>query len=617
MSESTAQPESSCPDAAGPPPPAKATGPPFRLRQWRHLPDWLRFNLNDSQRFFLLCILCGILCGLAAVSFHLSITELFYLVEHWSEAVGGYDWAVLIGAPALGGLIVGLLLQYVAPSAAGSGIPQTKSAYYNNFGIIPLRQGIFRWLLTSLYVGLGNSLGREGPTVHLCASIASTIGQVFGLAKARVQAMVPVGFGAGIAAAFNAPLSGITFVFEELLGDFSSKALGGIIVAVVIAAALERVILGGQSVFIIPVEPHSTDWWMLVCVPLGLASALVGNAFVGILLRARATARLWRAPMWIKTTAGGLSFGILAYAALRLTGDNGLFSMGHHTMEEALSGELKRWWVLVILLVGKLAATVICYASGGSGGLFSPTLFLGAMLGSLFGLGLSELFGAGVDVMAACALLGMGSMFAATIRCPFTSFLIIFELTQNYSLMLPLMLGNGIAYLLSLKLRAVPIYDALLLQDKVTLRKMPHYHGTQDYRNLPVSTIMHHEVVSVKGQRTATENLAAIDTAHRHHDYPVVDGEGLLLGVVSQQALADLSRNAVEAAKPVQSILEARRLVTLTPETSIREAARRMVIADVELAPIVSTKDTKRLLGLVTLHDIARQQNAITEQLGR
>ncbi|MGF1448683.1 MAG: chloride channel protein [Opitutales bacterium] len=606
-------------DAAHPPSePDAPAAVARRPRLWRNVPDWLRLHLTDSQRFFLLCIVCGVLCGLAAVSFHLSITGLFKVVQAFAGSMGESKWAVLILAPALGGLIVGLLLQYVAPNAAGSGIPQTKSAYYNSFGVIPLREGFFRWLLTSLYVGLGNSLGREGPTVHLCASIASSIGQVFGLAKARVQAMVPVGFGAGIAAAFNAPLSGITFVFEELLGDFTSKALFGILVAVVIAAALERVILGGQSVFAIAPTPHKTDWWMLVSIPLGLAAALVGHVFVGTLLGVRALARQWTVPFWIKATLGGLGLGLMASAVLWATGDDGLFSMGHHTMETALSGRLDTAWVLVLLLVGKLLATVLCYATGGSGGLFSPTLFLGAMLGSVFGLGSGELLGTGQAVTAACALLGMGALFAATIRCPFTSFLIIFELTQNYSLMLPLMLGNGIAYLVALRLRAVPIYDALLLQDKVTLRKMPHYHGAQDYRNLPVRSIMHHEIVTVDGTRPAAANLTAIDRDHRHHDYPVVDAGGTLLGVIGHGALAELAeRQYAEGEAPVSEALSTARLVTLTPDTSIREAARRMVVADVELAPVVSQKEPSRLLGVVTLHDIARQQNAITEQLGR
>jgi CIC family chloride channel protein len=240
------------------------------------------------------------------------------------------------------------------------------------------------------------------------------------------------------------------------------------------------------------------------------------------------------------------------------------------------------------------------------------------MLGSLFGLGADKLFGTGADVIGACALLGMGAAFAAVIRCPFTSFLIIFEMTQNYSLMLPLILGNGIAYIIALKLRPVPIYDALLLQDKVTLRKMPHYHGVQDYRNLPVSTIMTYETVPARAELNAAENLAAIDTDHRHHDYPVLAGDGQLAGVISQgELVAAARRDSPRHDKPVGEYLDAARLVTVTPDTSIRDAARKMVLEDVEMAPVVSAKDPRRLIGLLTLHDITRQQNAVTEQLGR
>ena len=179
--------------------------------------------------------MAGVLCGLAAVGFHLAIHHTFELVWHLSELTGPtWFWVVMPLMPTVGGLVVGLFLWKVAPSASGSGIPQTKAAYYNDFGRITLKDGFFRFVLGTIFIGMGNALGREGPTVHMCAAISSTLGRWAGLAKARVQAMVPVGMGAGIAAAFNAPLSAIFFVFEELLSDFSTKALGGIVIAVVV-----------------------------------------------------------------------------------------------------------------------------------------------------------------------------------------------------------------------------------------------------------------------------------------------------------------------------------------------------------------------------------------------
>ena len=203
----------------------------------RSLPDWMRRSLNDGQRFLVLCLVVGLLCGLTAVLFHLTIHHLFDWL--WSQAEGRDPLAfcaILIGAPTFAGLVVGVAVSRFCPEAAGSGIPQTKAAYYNRGGKISGRVGIWRFVLGSLYVGFGNSLGREGPTVHLSAAISSRIGRWAFRDPARVQAMLPVGMAAGIAAAFNAPLSALTFVFEELLDNFSMKALGGMVIAVVVAA---------------------------------------------------------------------------------------------------------------------------------------------------------------------------------------------------------------------------------------------------------------------------------------------------------------------------------------------------------------------------------------------
>jgi len=597
------------------------------------LGNWLRHHLTDAQRFYVLCILTGLLCGLAAVAFHISIHWTFDTL--WHSFSPSEEGSLLAGnvlgfalvmplIPALGGLIAGIILYKFAPSAVGSGIPQTKAAYYNRFGIISIKEGGWRFLLGTVSVGSGISLGREGPTVHMCAAIASTIGQWFGLAKARIQAMVPVGFGAGIAAAFNAPLSGITFVFEELLGDFSSKALGGIIIAVVIAAAVERSILGEHPVFQTNLPHFETAWWMLVAIPLGLSSAFLGHLFVMGVLWLRARFLAWKqVPTWAKPALGGLMVGLLGTSVYLLTrtsaegGFDGIFSIGYNNLDDALNGRLL-WWGFLLLFIGKFVASIISYAAGASGGLFSPVLFCGAMLGGLWGALLIGIF---PDVpsgtIGACALLGMGTFFAAAIRCPITSILIIFEMTQNYSLILPLMTGNMLAYFLSAQLKAVPLYDALLLQDRVTLRRMPSYQGAQDYQNLPISTIMTHETQTVLGHLNAAANLAAITPDHKHRAYPILNEAGELGGIIMHMELEMLAKESPE--KPVAEWAKEtnQRLVTVTPGTSIREVAQKLVLADVEQAPVVSQNDPKKLLGFVTLHDVARQQNYITDQVGR
>lgn len=580
----------------------------------------MRGRFDDGQRFLLLCICAGVVCGLIGVSFHLAITKLFNGLFGFYQGLGLWAIPAMILSPALAGLIVGLMIRYVSPTAAGSGIPQTKAAYHQNFGVIKTTEAFWRFIIGTISVAFGNSLGREGPTVHICSAVSSKLGRLFGLGKLRVQAMVPVGMGAGISAAFNAPISAITFVFEELFdNNFSSKALGGILIAVVVAAVVERSLLGEHSALHATTEVFETSWWMLVCLLIGPISGLLGHGFTTLLLLLRGRFKQWqRFPTWAKPALGGLSVGLIGVTVWQFTGGNhGVFSIGYNDLNAALNGHLV-WHVLLLLFIGKFFATAICYASGASGGIFAPVLFLGSMLGGLFGALIVQFFQLDTSVAAACALLGTGAFFAAVIRCPLTSVLIIFEMTHNYSLILPLMIGNFLAYIISVKLRRIPIYDALLLQDGISLKKLPAYRGQQDWRNLPVSTIMTHDCRSATGNFNALENLEAIkDTGHIHHGYPVIAdlNSQELIGMVMHHELEELVAAGNESS--LNEILAEQKIISIHPDDSIRDAANTLVVKDVLQAPVVSRKDPTKLLGIVTLHDIARQQNAIEETMER
>lgn len=589
----------------------------FRLN---NLPNWMRGRFDDSQRFLLLCVCSGVLCGLVGVSFHLAITGVFEGLFGLYAGFGVWRLPAMALSPAVAGLIVGLMVRYVSPTASGSGIPQTKAAYYQNFGIIKSSEAFWRFIIGTISVGMGNSLGREGPTVHICSAVSSKLGRLFGLGKLRVQAMIPVGMGAGISAAFNAPISAITFVFEELFdNNFSSKALGGILIAVVVAAVVERSLLGEHSALHATREAFETSWWMLICLVIGPAAGLLGHAFSALLLALRGRFKQWQQiPNWVKPGLGGLSVGLLGITVWQFSGGhNGVFSIGYADLNAALNSHLT-WQVLLLLLVGKFLATVICYASGTSGGIFAPVLFIGSMLGGLIGVLAIQFFGLDQSVAAAAALLGTGAFFAAVIRCPLTSVLIIFEMTQNYSLILPLMIGNFLAYMISVRLQHIPIYDALLLQDGISLKKLPGYRGNQDWRNLPISTIMTHDSRTVLGCLDASGNLERIQAeGHKHHGYPVVHSaaESELMGVITHHELEELA--AANNTISIQEWITDHPLVGVYPDDSIRDVANTLVLKDVLQVPVVSRKDTRKLLGIVTLHDIARQQNAIEETMER
>lgn len=580
----------------------------------------LRRRFDDTQRFVILCALTGLLCGLAAVLFHEMIRISFQFIWNFAETQGRFFHLILFLAPGIGGLIVGLLLHWTKMPAGGSGIPQTKLAYHNDAGRISFKEGVWRFFLGVISIGSGNSLGREGPTVHFCAAIASSLGRIFKLAKTRVQALVPVGMGAGIAAAFNTPLSAITFVFEELLQDFSTKALSGLVLAVVIAATVSRLILGEDPVLSIDlIHGFPTAGWMLVAIPLGLSAGFLGHFFVQSLLYLRGKAKAWSLPDYLKPALAGLGTGLLGLTAWELTMESGVFSIGYESLRHAFSGQLGSL-SLFILFVLKMVAVLLCYSLGSSGGLFSPTLFLGGMLGGLFGMGLIY-FGIGSitldnsieSVAPACVLLGMGAMFASVIRCPFTSLLVIFEMTRNYGLILPLMGGNIIAYYIAAHLREVPLYDALIAQDGNKLRHSVAYQDFRDAYNLPVSAIMGYTVEKVFGSLPPADVLGRIQATHKA--YPVVDADDCLIGLVAHEELERLAK--ANAQLPLQQLLSFSKASTALPEDTLRSASSKMVKENLDRLVVVDHPSSGKIIGVITLHDIARQQEALSQRISR
>ena len=433
----------------------------------------LRFVPTERQRLLALTILSGGLCGLAAVAFHVGIVRASRLLIDRATAAHGHWWIVLtIVTPAVGGAVAGLGLSYWAPGAVGSGIPQVKYAYARHAGRVTLRDMVGKFVLAVLQIGSGASLGREGPTVQICAGVSSLLGRWGKLSRQNRRRMASVGVAAGIAAAFNAPIAAVTFTLEEVIGDLDQTMLSGVIVAAAIAAVVERTILGTHPVLEVlrtySLTSASSLLWYAV---LGGLSAMVSVAFTDSLLGLRAWfKKLTSVPKWMHPAIGGAVTGALAVAGLAGLHSGGVTGGGYATLGLALVGTLP-FKVLVGLCVLKLAATVFSYSSGGVGGIFAPALFIGAMLGGAIGYVDVLMFHHSSEEIGAFAVVGMGAVFAGIIRAPMTSVLIIFEMTGGYGLVLPLMVANMSAYALARHWRHTPIYEALLLQDGIEL---PH-----------------------------------------------------------------------------------------------------------------------------------------------
>jgi chloride channel protein, CIC family len=466
---------------------------------YRSLLAWLMRRMpNERQRMLAITIVAGGLCGFAAVAFHLTIGFLEKLLIDRANAAPGYAWiAWTILTPAVGGLVVGLGLAYWAPGATGSGIPQVKVAYALRSGLTPLRDTIGKFVLCSIQIGSGASLGLEGPTVQICAGVSSLLARAARLNAKNSRRLTSVGMAAGIAAAFNAPIAAVTFTLEELVGDLDQTILSGVIVAAALAAVVENKVLGSKPIFHVP-RPYTFDSpaSLIGYAVLGVLAAVVSIAFTDGLLNLRALFRRWKGvPGWVKPAIGGLATGMLAVIGFLFFHYNGIAGDPYQTLTLALTGTLPLA-CMASYCVLKLAATVCSYSSGGSGGIFAPSLFMGGMLGGAVGYLDVMVFHHATDSIGAFAVVGMGAVFAGIVRAPMTSVLIIFEMTGGYGLVLPLMIANMSAFALARHWRRVPVYEALLAQDGIHLEHAtapaePPDHG--DGSDAGPHQVLHHE----------------------------------------------------------------------------------------------------------------------------
>jgi CIC family chloride channel protein len=576
----------------------------FRVRRLYLLSLAVRWAPSEGQRLFLLTLLVGVLCGLAALAFHVAIGfSERHLIERALSASGKSWVAWTVAVPTIGGLVCGALLEFVVPNARGSGIPQVKVAFASRGGEVRARDAVGKFLVGSLQLGSGASLGREGSTVQICAGISSWLGRAVGLSAEGRRRLLPVGVAAGIAAAFNAPIAAVTFTIEEVVGRLDQTLLSGVIVAAAFAAVIERSVLGESPAFDLVHDyglEHASS--LLVYALLGFAAAGVSVFFTESLLRARARFRgMTAVPRWARPAIGGAVTGALAVVAVLALRTPGLTGCGYATLGQALLGELEVE-VLLGLTVLKLAATVFSYASGGAGGIFAPTLFIGGMLGGAVGSLDQLLLGHRGVSLGAYALVGMGAVFAGTIRAPITSILIIVEMTRGYDLILPLMIANMTSYVIARRVRPVQIYEALLAQDGV---EVPSPQAEALRESLPIASLLPKlpRFTSFPPNLRAPAVLELARRAREQHVFPVVTSERRLLGVVTSEEIS-LLESEPELGDVANALDLMREPVFVRAEDDLRSALEVMLHHGIREVPVVD--DDKRLVSLLDEKSVAR-----------
>ncbi len=559
----------------------------------------VRFGPTEKQRLFGLTIVIGAVCGLAAVLFHLSIDRVTKLVVTNAMSARGYSWIPwTLVAPTLGGLLSGALLQYVVPNARGSGIPQIKVVYASRGDRLRLRDSIGKFFVSVIQIGSGSSLGREGPTVQICAGLASALGRLVRVSPKNLRRLIPVGAAAGIAAAFNAPIAAVTFTIEEIIGNLDQTMLSGVIVAAAVAAVVERSVLGENPEFTLPKGPFPTHAGsMVLYAVLGVVAAGLSVVFTEGLLGLRKWFREQRLlPRWTQPAIGGLMTGALAVITLAWMTTDGITGGGYGALSEALAGHFVVK-VLLPLCAFKLIATVFSYASGGAGGIFAPALFIGATAGGAVGALDMLLFSHSPSSMTSFALVGMGAAFAGIIRAPITSVLIVIEMTGGYSLILPLMIANMSAYVLARHFRPTPIYEALLEQDGIRLEP----HGVMNdldgmsLTQVPIANGQY-AMIPVASMADAISKHAATS---RQQVFPIIENDRIV-GIIRIKDVAGLSSEDAPQIRVADVMLPP---VSVGKEADLKTAVEMMLAHQLRELPV--TDEEGHIIGFVDETTIA------------
>src|SRR6266705_3569677 len=484
---------------------------------------------REEQVFLLLTLLIGALVGVTVVVFTL-LTERLGVRLY---PAGGAAWRRLL-VPIAGSLGTGYLLYRYFPDARGSGVPQTKAALFAREGRITLRTVLGKFFCTSATLASGIPLGREGPSVQVGAGIASVLGRSLGLHPERVKALLPVGAAAAIAAAFNTPLAAVLFSLEEIVGDLHAPVLGSVVLASATSWVVLRLLLGNSPLFKVPQYQLVHPAEFAVYAVLGLAGGLVSVSFTKLLLGMRE--RFLRLPsktLWLQPVAGGLLVGMMGWFVPQVLG------VGYGYVGDALNGRMALN-LMFLLVVLKLLTVTTSYASGNAGGIFGPALFIGAMLGGTVGTLAHRLFPAYTAMPGAYALVGMGAVFAGIVRAPMTSVLMIFEMTQDYAVIVPLMISNLVSLFISSRLQRQPIYEALAVQDGIHL---PTAESRQRHGRRQVIRVMHTATELLPAEITVQEALARAHSS-QFRTWLVADRRGVV-GVIN---LSRLERELAEGA---------------------------------------------------------------------
>ncbi len=567
---------------------------PFSLKKLFALRE---LRTNEHTIMAMLAIVVGLAGGFGAVGFRYLI-NFFQTLAYGSpkellHVVLALPWYLKVWVPAVGGLVVGPLVYFFAREAKGHGVPEVMEAVALKGGIIRKRVVFVKTVASAICISTGGSVGREGPIVQIGSAIGSALGQMLKVSQERMRTLVGCGAAAGIAATFNAPIAGSMFALEVILGDFGLATFSPIVISSVVATAVSRAFLGDTPAFIVPAYNLVSAWEFPLYFGLGLFCALVGVAFTRVLYLIEDLFDDFKFPEYLKAIIGGLILGAAGLFFPEILG------VGYGAIDLALMQKLG-WWLLLVLIVVKILATSITIGSGGSGGIFAPSLFLGAMAGGFFGAVVHQFFPTVTASPGAYSIVGMGAVVSATTHGPLAAMLILFEMTGNYKIILPLMLSCILATVFAGQLMKESIYTLKLARRGINIREGKEVNVL---KSMFVKDVMSPHVETIS-EGSALVEMADQISKSKYNSFPVLNGANKLVGILSfndySEAIFDKDLRDIVVAKDLAS----ENVVTVSTNDDLYTALEKISRKDFSTMPVVSPDDPAELVGIVTRRDI-------------
>jgi CIC family chloride channel protein len=555
------------------------------------------FKASERRVLIILSVLVGVGGGLGAVIFRWLIGffhKVFfdYGTLLFSQVTSQPKWLIPL-IPAAGGLLVAPITYRLAKEARGHGVPDVMLAVALRGGIIRPLIALAKSIASSICIGSGGSAGREGPIVQIGSALGSTVGQMFNMSGERVKILVGCGAAAGISATFNAPIAGVLFALEIILGDFTMYAFSPVILSSVVATIISRAFLGNYPAFIVPAYDLVSVWEMPMYIGLGMVAGVFSVVFIKALYKSEDIFEALRIRNSLKPALGGLMLGIIGIFYPQL------FGVGYEAISSALQ-EQTVVRVLVLLAFMKIVATSLTLGSGGSGGIFAPSLFMGAMLGGFFGYLANLAFPEVTASYGAYALVGMSAVVAGTTHAPITAMLIIFEMTGDYRIILPLMLASVISTLLANKLNRDSIYTLKLSRRGISLK------AGKDrtlLEGISVQEVMTTSWQALPQNMPLSQLLQFVEQS-REDVFPVLNPRGELAGILTLQDIRSVvTKRVLEDLVIVEDIIS-HNYPTATLDENLASALSKFQVRDLEGLPVVDKYNPKKLLGILKRADI-------------